>query len=137
MSFAYYANEIPVAKVIIRNYLILKCEEPEEYSGQFIKDCRENWMYKQERSSNRVFIEVYKQYLDCLDYFEDSSRPVSCTVFKRLLAKERKILCLNRQPAPIYEGKYGPMIYTTEDDRDPTDEMVKLVRAQESDDYYP
>ena len=105
MTFAYYANEIPLAKLIIRNYLILRCY----YDEDFISYCRVSLNRLIASRRRELFIELYKQYLDTLDYFASPTqrRHVSCTVFKSLLARERRILNLVYRRLNDYQSRYS------------------------------
>ena len=137
MSFAYYNNEIPLAKKFIRNYLIFRCTEwnaisPEVCGGRgsrgkgFISSMRDTWRYMINRENTRLFLDSFKQYLETLDLLESPSdyRPVSATVFKRLLYKERRVLKLI--PGKVDKQKYRVSQYKD------TFDMIDFIRNQEN-----
>lgn len=108
MSLAYYSNEIPIAKRFIRNYLVYRCTEEENAKGRlFIWRLRDTWRYFIKRATEDLFRESYKQYLLCMDHFGNDLNTVSPTVFKRLLAKERRTLYLVRGLVKDKEYQYS------------------------------
>ena len=152
MSFAYYKNEIPLAKKFIRNYLIFRCTEwrcisPEVCGAtgstgrSLIGHLRDTWRYIINREKTQLFLDSFKQYLETLDLLESPSdyRPVSATVFKRLLYKERRVLKLI--PGKVDKRKY-PIKYTVEEIQEyyrqiktqyqDTFDIIDFIRSQEN-----
>ena len=135
MNLAYYSDEIPLAKIFIRNYLIFRCTQwgsiSPEFAGQgstgrgFIFDMRDTWRYIINREKQRVFLDSYKQYLQALEYLESPYHtPVGATIFKRLIAKERRVLKLVRGLVKDkdYQGNHD----------DTYDEVIDFIKTQES-----
>ena len=143
MSFSYYNNEIPLAKKFIRNYLIFRCTEwkaisPEACGGtggsgkRFISSMRDTWRYMINRENTQLFLDSFKQYLETLDLLESPSdyRPVSATVFKRLLYKERRVLKLI--PPKVGKPKYPIFIQYDAHEYDDTFEIIDFIKTQEN-----
>ena len=126
MSLAYYANEIPLAKRIIRNYLIFRCND--DFWGKafvsHLRRTRHNHIIN--FYQNDLLMQSYKQYLDCLEYFSYNKKPVSATVFKRLLAKEKRILHLVR--GSVKDEDYMMRVANTY-------EVIEVIQAQENSEH--
>jgi hypothetical protein len=126
MSWNYYAKEIPLAKLIIKNYLILRCCEEDGFS--FIYYCRSFYFRRENRQE--LFIKAYKLYLDTLSYLEPHhQKHVSFTIFKRLFAKERRKLFLI--PPTGVARDYTDLSLTPNERFANTYEIVEFIRTQE------
>ena len=140
MSYKYYANEIPLAKTFIRNYLIFRCNYlgNQNYNEEFnYYNCGDNFIHNLRVNTFFVFInhcnkttfeESYKQYLYELEYYAPDQKCVSATIFKRLLAKERRILKLVRGLK-----KDGNSFLKVNETR----EIIRLITAAENSESFP
>ena len=79
MSFAYYRNEIPLAKSFIKNYIIFKCISDELFIMRNRSRC-----FNAHLRLTELPREAYKQYILNLDSFVsfDQNKHVSFTIFK-------------------------------------------------------